>query len=125
WSYTLPVEKFAKVPVKGIFPPIVIPAAIPIIFASAIPIWKNRSGWFFLNSSILREPVKSAQRATTSLFFFPSSVSPSPKPERVSFWPESVYFFIWFFFIFNNLRGLRDFGKGLFPTVGRLAPFRA
>ena len=31
------VEKLAKVPVKGIFPPIVIPAAIPIILASAIP----------------------------------------------------------------------------------------
>ena len=33
-----------KVPVKGILPPIVKPAAIPIIFASAIPIWKKRSG---------------------------------------------------------------------------------
>ena len=31
------VEKLAKVPVKGILPPIVIPAAIPIILASAIP----------------------------------------------------------------------------------------
>ena len=31
------VEKFAKVAVKGIFPPIVIPAAIPTMFASATP----------------------------------------------------------------------------------------
>ena len=40
----LPVEKLANVPVKGIFPPIVKPAAIPIMLASAIPIWKKRSG---------------------------------------------------------------------------------
>ena len=31
------IEKLAKVPVKGILPPIVSPAAIPIIFASATP----------------------------------------------------------------------------------------
>jgi hypothetical protein len=31
-------RKLAKVLAKGIFPPIVISAAIPIIFASAIPI---------------------------------------------------------------------------------------
>ena len=32
------------VPVNGILPPIVKPAAIPIMLASAIPIWKKRSG---------------------------------------------------------------------------------
>jgi hypothetical protein len=43
----LPVEKLANVPVKGILPPIVNPAAIPIMFASAIPIWKNALDDFF------------------------------------------------------------------------------
>jgi hypothetical protein len=34
-------EKLANVLVNGILPPIVNPAAIPIMFASAIPIWKT------------------------------------------------------------------------------------
>jgi hypothetical protein len=41
FGHTLPVEKLAKVPVKGIFPPMVNPAAIPIMFASAIQFGKN------------------------------------------------------------------------------------
>jgi hypothetical protein len=45
FGHTLPVE--ANVPVNGILPPIVNPAAIPIMFASAIPIWKNVLGGFF------------------------------------------------------------------------------
>ena len=60
------------------------PAAIPIIFASAIPTWKKRSGFSLINWSILSEPMRSAQSATTFGFVLPSSVSPAPKPERVS-----------------------------------------
>ena len=36
---TIPVAKLAKVPAKGIFPPIVNPAATLIILASEIPHW--------------------------------------------------------------------------------------
>ena len=72
----------------------VSPAAIPIILASAIPIWKKRVGFSSMNFSIFREPIKSAQRATTLGLVRPSSASPAPKPLRVSFFPVSVYFFI-------------------------------
>ena len=87
WSYTLPVEKFANVPVKGIFPPVASPAASPIIFASAIPVWKNLSGFSFANSFIFNEPVRSAHNATTFSLDLPSSVRPSPKPDLVSLFP--------------------------------------
>ena len=99
WSYTRPVEKAAKVPVKGIFPPMVRPAAIPIILASAMPTWKKRVGFSSWNFSILSEPMRSAQSATTLGFLRPSSASPAPKPLRVSFLPVSVYFFIRYYFL--------------------------
>jgi hypothetical protein len=35
--------------------------------------------------SIFKEPVRSAQRATTLGLVFPSSSNPAPNPERVSF----------------------------------------
>src|SRR5690606_34948416 len=38
------------------------------------------------------EPVRSAHKATTDEFFFPSSWRPTPKPERVSFFSVNVYF---------------------------------
>ncbi len=63
----------------------VSPAAIPIILASAIPVWKNLSGAFSMNFSILRDPMRSAQSATTLGLVSASSAKPAPKPERVSF----------------------------------------
>ena len=85
WSYTLPVLKLAKVPVNGTLPPMVSPAATPIMFASATPHWMKRSGNSFSKASILSDPVRSAQRPTTSGLLRPSSSRPSPNPERVSF----------------------------------------
>ncbi len=61
------------------------PAAIPIILASAIPIWKKRSGAFSMNFSIFSEPIRSAQSATTFGFLSASSANPAPKPLLVSF----------------------------------------
>jgi hypothetical protein len=52
---------------KWNLPPIVNPAAIPIMFASASNLEK-RSGWFFLKSSNFNDPIKSAQSATTFRF---------------------------------------------------------
>src|SRR5688572_21645996 len=72
----------------------VSPAAMPIMLASAIPTWKKRSGCAFWNASIFSDPVRSAQSATTCGLDFPSSESPAPKPERVSFFSVYVYFFI-------------------------------
>ena len=60
WSYTRPVLKFAKVVVKGIWPPMVNPAAMPIMFASAIPTSTNLSGKSLINGPSLNEPAKSA-----------------------------------------------------------------
>ncbi|MNL46989.1 hypothetical protein D3C87_1697530 [compost metagenome] len=72
----------------------VIPAAKPIILASAIPTWKKRSGKSFLNASIFNEPIKSAHKATTLGLVLPNSAKPAPNPERVSFFSVKVYFFI-------------------------------
>src|SRR5690606_28168040 len=94
WSYTRPVEKLAKVPVNGILPPMVRPAARPIILASAMPTWKKRSGNSFRKSPILSEPIRSAQSPTTFGLARPASRSPTPKPERVSFFSVYVNFFI-------------------------------
>ena len=61
------------------------PAAIPIILASAIPIWKKRLGFSSINFSILSEPIKSAHNATTFSLVLPNSANPAPKPDLVSF----------------------------------------
>src|SRR5690606_7984816 len=49
-----------------------------------------------IKASIFRDPIRSAHRATTSLFLLPASSSPAPKPERVSFCSVNVYFFMVF-----------------------------
>src|SRR5690606_11376107 len=80
--------------VNGILPPMVRPAARPIILASAMPTWKKRSGNSFRKSPILSEPIRSAQSPTTPGLARPASRSPAPKPERVSFFSVYVNFFI-------------------------------
>ena len=100
---------------KGIFPPIVNPAAIPIIFASATPTCINLLGFSSANSFIFKEPVKSAHNATTLLLFLPSSVRPSPKPDLVSLSPVLVKFSI-----FNNHLKFQDFVKELYLVVHHL-----
>ena len=81
------VEKFAKVVVKGILPPMVNPAAMPIMLASAMPHWIKRSGKDFMKAFSFIEPAKSAVRATTFGLDLPNSNIPSPKPLLVSFCP--------------------------------------
>src|SRR6185369_10435916 len=53
-----------------------------------------RSGKSFLKASIFMEPSRSATSATTLGFCLPSSCSPTPKPERVSFLSVKVNFVI-------------------------------
>src|SRR5690606_8943160 len=69
-----------------------MPAARPIILASAMPTWKNRSGNSFLKSPIFMDPSRSAHKPTTLGFFLPASSRPAPKPERVSFFSVYVNF---------------------------------
>src|SRR3546814_19167056 len=59
-----------------------------------MPTWKNRSGNSFLKSPIFREPIRSAHKPTTFGLERPASRSPTPKPERVSFFSVYVNFFI-------------------------------
>ena len=80
WSYTRPVEKPAKVPVKGILPPMVIPVATPIMLASAMPTLKKRSGNASLKAFILSEPVKPAHSPRTLSFCCPASSNPAQIP---------------------------------------------
>jgi hypothetical protein len=44
WSYARPVAKIANVEAYGTFPVVASPQAIDIMFASAVPTLKNRSG---------------------------------------------------------------------------------
>ena len=83
----------------------VIPAAIPIIFASAIPTCVKRSGNSAMKASIFNEPTKSAHKATTFSFFLPASSKPAPKPERVSFFSVYVYFFTMSLFLTPTPKG--------------------
>ena len=56
-----------NVPVNGILPPMVIPA-VPIMLASAMPVWKKRPE-NLLKASIFNEPVRSAQRNNIRVLF--------------------------------------------------------
>ena len=77
--------KMAKVVAKGIFPDAAKPAAVFIIFASATPILKNRSGNTLANSIALVEPAKSAERTTTLGLLLPNSTKAFPQASRVHF----------------------------------------
>jgi hypothetical protein len=62
WKVTTPPDGEYYLPAQAT---LIKKAAAPIILASAIPIWKKRSGNSFLKASIFKEPVKSAHKATT------------------------------------------------------------
>ena len=99
WSYTRPVIKPANAPAKGIFPLTAKPAEMPIILASAMPVWMKRSGWAFLKSPIFKLPVTSAHKAKIRGSFSPASNKPAPNPERVSL--KSLQFIAFIFRIFS------------------------
>lgn len=68
----------ANVLTNGTFPQVESPAAIPVIFASAIPqsIW--RSGNAFLKIPVLVAAARSASSTTRFSFSFPSSANALP-----------------------------------------------
>ena len=63
---------------NGILPHVASPAAVPIIFCSAIPISKNLSGNFLAKILVLVAADKSASNTTTLLFFSPKFANSSP-----------------------------------------------
>src|SRR5690606_32956342 len=99
---------------------------MPIILASAIPIWKKRSGFSSMNFSIFKDPIKSAQSATTFGFVLPNSAKPAPKPLLVSFFSVYVYVFIFLIgLIINNLLKFQDLVLNLWQVVRRLVLYHA
>src|SRR5437868_3526829 len=80
-----PVTKQAKEQQKGTFPASASPAAVPTMFASAMPISKKRDANFLANASDLVLLDKSASSTTTLGYFSPALTSASPKASRVAF----------------------------------------
>ena len=78
WSYARPVAKIAKVDAYGRFPVAASPQAIDIMFASAAPTLKKRSGNASPNFADWVETERSASSATTSSCASPSSTSAAP-----------------------------------------------
>ena len=68
----LPVKNEEKEPKKTLNPCSDKPEDMPIMFASAIPIWKNLSGNFLPKEESLVAPPISASRTTISLLLSPS-----------------------------------------------------
>jgi hypothetical protein len=87
------VEKFAKVPVSRILRQWLRNPAVPIMFASAIPIWKKRSEMVG-KSSNFNDQIQVGAKAQLHFHFLSNSVIPAPNPERVSLLPWFSYFFI-------------------------------
>ena len=76
-SKALPAANIANELAKTVLPQAAIPAAVEIIFASAIPIFINLSGNFFLNTSVFVDFERSAS-STKKSYFSPNSASASP-----------------------------------------------
>ena len=90
-SNALPVANIANELANATFPWEASPAAIPIMFASATPMLKKRSGWAFPKAVVLVDPDRSASRTTTSGWDCPSSRRASPDAFRVAtFWGEAL-----------------------------------
>ena len=65
-SQARPVANMAKEWMKGFFPQVARPAAMPVMLASAMPMLKNRSGQTSANFLLMVEPDRSASSTTTS-----------------------------------------------------------
>ena len=77
-SQHLPVANTPNVDAKATFPDAARPAAMPIMFCSAMPTSTNLSGQTFLKSDVLVDPARSASRTTTSSLSAARSASALP-----------------------------------------------
>ena len=77
-SQHLPVAKTPNVEAKATLPEAASPAAMPIMFCSAIPTSTNLSGHTFWKSEVFVDPARSASRTTTLGFSPASSASAFP-----------------------------------------------
>ena len=67
-----------NVDAKATFPEAARPAAMPIMFCSAMPTSTNLSGQTFWKSEVFVDPARSASRTTTSGFSSASSARALP-----------------------------------------------
>ena len=72
------MAKIAKVEAYGTLPVVASPQAIDIMFASAVPTLKKRSGKRLPNSMLWVDTARSASSATTFSCASPSSTSAAP-----------------------------------------------
>src|SRR5436190_9716289 len=79
-----PTRKHANEAAKGIFPVSARPAATPIMFASAIPTLKARSGYFFAKPAVIVDFERSASSVTMRSSLAPRSSRASPNAARVA-----------------------------------------
>src|ERR1035437_113858 len=79
-----PIRKQAKLASTGTFPDSARPAAMPIMFCSAMPTSRWRSGNFFMNACVIVDFDRSASRTMRFGFVSPSATSASPKDSRVA-----------------------------------------
>ena len=79
-----PMRKQAKLVQTGIFPIRAMPAAAPIMFCSAMPNSKCRSGCFLANSAVMVDLERSESRTTSSGNLPASSTNDSPNASRVA-----------------------------------------
>ncbi|MCX6911303.1 MAG: hypothetical protein NTY01_25120 [Verrucomicrobia bacterium] len=85
WSYTRRVAKQVKLAQNGTFPSDARPAPMPIMFASATPMFRKFAGCCFDTVGLVPEALlRSASRHTTFGFCSMSSFSVSPYTKRIS-----------------------------------------
>ena len=77
-SQHLPVANTPNVDANATLPDAARPAAMPIMFCSAIPTSTNLSGQTFWKSEVLVDPARSASRTTTFGFSPASSARALP-----------------------------------------------
>ena len=77
-SKARPAANMAKVAAKGTSPMAAAPAAAPIMFPSAMPQSKWRSGKAFWKVAVLVAPARSASKTIRSLCSSPSSFRALP-----------------------------------------------
>src|SRR5438874_12595667 len=97
---------------NGILPSNASPAATPIMFDSAMPTSKNRSGYFAAKSSTFVEFFRSPVSATTRSSA-PMRTSASPKALRVATSPMSAFPFD----LGDRARALHGIGRLAVPVV--------
>ena len=77
-SKARPAANMAKELAKTVFPAAAIPAATPIMFSSAMPQSKKRSGQAFLKMPVLVAAARSASRTMSSGYLGASSARALP-----------------------------------------------